>query len=34
VSVLHADDWLEIGGAGRLNVWKETGIFDKFPAEG
>jgi outer membrane protein assembly factor BamB len=34
VAVLHADDWPEIGGVGRLNVWNETGILEKFPAEG
>src|SRR4051794_30173303 len=34
MAIVHADDWPEIGGAGRLNVWSETGILEKFPAEG
>jgi outer membrane protein assembly factor BamB len=31
---LRADDWPEIRGSGRLGVWKESGILDKFPADG
>lgn len=31
---LHADDWPEWRGKGRLGVWKETGIVDQFPAQG
>jgi len=31
---LHADDWPEWRGQGRLGVWKETGIVDQFPAQG
>ncbi len=27
-------DWPEVGGKGRLNVWSETGILDRFPADG
>jgi outer membrane protein assembly factor BamB len=30
----HADDWPQWMGPGRDNVWKETGIIDKFPAGG
>ncbi len=29
-----ADDWPEFRGAGRRGVWNETGIIDRFPAEG
>lgn len=28
------EDWPEVGGRGRLNVWRETGILDKFPDSG
>jgi outer membrane protein assembly factor BamB len=28
------EDWPEVGGTGRLNVWRETGILDTFPAGG
>jgi outer membrane protein assembly factor BamB len=28
------EDWPEIGGKGRLNVWRETGILDTFPSGG
>jgi outer membrane protein assembly factor BamB len=31
---LAAEDWPEIRGRGRLGVWNETGIVEKFPAEG
>jgi outer membrane protein assembly factor BamB len=30
----HADDWPEIRGKGRLGVWNETGIVQKFPESG
>ena len=30
----RADDWPQWMGPDRDNVWKETGIIDKFPAEG
>ncbi len=30
----QAHDWPEIGGKGRLNVWDETGILERFPADG
>jgi hypothetical protein len=29
--LMRADDWPEIRGKGRLGVWKETDIVDKFP---
>jgi outer membrane protein assembly factor BamB len=29
-----ADDWPEIRGKGRLGVWNETGILEKFPESG
>jgi len=29
-----ADDWPEIQGQGRRNVWNEAGILDKFPGAG
>ena len=31
---LIAEDWPEWRGKGRTGVWTETGIIDKFPAEG
>ncbi len=34
VSTLHADDWPEFRGEGRLGVWHETGILQDFPEEG
>jgi len=34
VAALRAEDWPEVGGKGRLSVWNETGILDKFPADG
>jgi outer membrane protein assembly factor BamB len=33
-AALHADDWPEVAGKGRLSVWNETGILDTFPATG
>src|SRR5262245_48336025 len=33
-AVLAAEDWPEIRGQGRLGVWTETGIVEKFPADG
>jgi outer membrane protein assembly factor BamB len=33
-AVLAAEDWPEIRGKGRLGVWTETGIVEKFPADG
>ena len=32
--VVQGEDWPEWRGKGRLGVWKETGIIDKFPAGG
>jgi outer membrane protein assembly factor BamB len=32
--LLKAEDWPEIQGKGRRNVWTETGILDKFPPGG
>ena len=31
---IHATDWPEFRGEGRLGVWNETGIVETFPAEG
>jgi outer membrane protein assembly factor BamB len=31
---LYAEDWPEIRGKGRLGLWNETGILQKFPPEG
>ncbi len=31
---VHADDWPEFRGAGRLGVWHESGIVQDFPTEG
>ncbi len=31
---LSADDWPEFRGEGRLGVWHETGLLEKFPADG
>jgi outer membrane protein assembly factor BamB len=28
------EDWPEVGGKGRLNVWNETGIVETFPKDG
>lgn len=33
-SALSAEDWPEFRGKGRTGVWTETGILDRFPAEG
>lgn len=33
-AVLAAEDWPEIRGKGRLGDWTETGIVEKFPADG
>ena len=33
-AVIHGDDWPEFRGRGRLGVWNETGIVEKFPAAG
>ena len=30
----RVEDWPEVGGKGRLNVWNETGILETFPADG
>jgi outer membrane protein assembly factor BamB len=30
----RAEDWPEIRGKGRLGVWNETGIVERFPADG
>lgn len=32
--VLFAEDWPEFRGKGRIGVWNETGILEKFPEEG
>src|SRR5262245_28185741 len=34
ISVVHADDWPEIRGKGRLGIWNETGVLEKFPEGG
>ena len=31
---LHADDWPEFRGKGRLGVWNESDILDQFPEQG
>ena len=33
-AIVHAEDWPEIRGRGRLGVWNETGIVEQFPAGG
>ena len=33
-TAMHADDWPEFRGQGRLGVWHETGILDTFPEDG
>ncbi|MBI1354976.1 MAG: PQQ-binding-like beta-propeller repeat protein [Acidobacteria bacterium] len=33
-TILPAADWPEWRGAGRLGVWTEDGVLEKFPAEG
>jgi outer membrane protein assembly factor BamB len=30
----RTEDWPEVGGRGRANVWNETGIVEKFPESG
>ena len=34
ITSMHADDWPEFRGKGRLGVWNETGILDKLPEAG
>lgn len=34
VAGVRADDWPEWRGKGRLGLWLETGILDRFPADG
>ncbi len=34
VAVVGAEDWPEVAGKGRLGIWNETGILEKFPASG
>jgi outer membrane protein assembly factor BamB len=31
---VRVEDWPEVGGKGRLNVWRETGILETFPKDG
>src|SRR5262249_35616173 len=31
---IRADDWPEFRGKGRLGVWNETGLLERFPGEG
>jgi outer membrane protein assembly factor BamB len=33
-AVIHAEDWPEFRGKGRLGVWNETGVLQTFPQEG
>jgi outer membrane protein assembly factor BamB len=33
-TIVRAEDWPEFRGKGRLGVWNETGILDKFPDSG
>src|SRR4030095_12454204 len=33
-SSLRAEDWPQWRGAGRLGVWNETGLVDRFPETG
>jgi outer membrane protein assembly factor BamB len=33
-STVHGDDWPQWMGPNRDNVWRESGLIDKFPAEG
>jgi outer membrane protein assembly factor BamB len=33
-AVIHADDWPEFRGRGRLGLWNERGIVDAFPDSG
>jgi outer membrane protein assembly factor BamB len=32
--LVHAEDWPEWRGKGRVGVWRETGILDSFPSKG
>jgi outer membrane protein assembly factor BamB len=32
IAQLHADDWPEWRGKGRLGIWNDTGLVDKLPA--
>jgi outer membrane protein assembly factor BamB len=34
IGILRAEDWPEWRGQGRLGVWKETGLLEKFPSDG
>src|SRR6476469_8567180 len=34
VTALRADDWPQWQGPTRDNVWRETGVLEKFPAAG
>ena len=33
-TTVHTEDWPQWRGAGRLGVWTETGILDRFPEGG
>ena len=33
VAAVHADDWPEWRGAGRLGVWRESGLVDRIAGE-
>ena len=34
MGALHAEDWPEFRGKGRLGIWHETGVLRTFPADG
>ena len=34
IPTVHAEDWPQWRGAGRLAIWNETRIIDEFPDEG
>ena len=34
IATTRAEDWPEFRGKGRLGVWNETGIIEKFPETG
>ena len=34
IATTQAEDWPEFRGRGRLGVWNETGIIEKFPETG
>ena len=34
IAGLRAEDWPEVAGKGRLGVWSENGILEKFPSDG